>query len=128
MSRRYLLKDEIEGVLRRGKAVECFLGPHTFDGQRGVQYLVLRQRGAAVEAELFRSKDSGGAGLYDIYEFAPLNPRVADGDPDQLEKFGTIDQCLRWMAEQWPGSTARLVNQGVLESEYADYLAEVGRG
>jgi hypothetical protein len=123
MGRRYLLRDEAEATLRRGKTVECFLGACDREGRRGVRYLILGMAGEAVEMSLYESEDVGRQDFIDVYEFGPLDPKVVSGDPDQIEKFASFEECIADMTYRWPGSVSRLVNEGVVQEEYRDFIA-----
>ena len=123
MTRRYLLKDEVAAAFRRGKAVECFLGPCGRAGKPGVRYIAISGNGATVVARLFESQDLGGPEFLDLYEFGPIDPALEHGEPDESVSFPSLDECLTFMDERWAGSSERLVNEGVLQDEYADFVA-----
>lgn len=123
MARRYLLRNEVEGALRRGKTVECFLGGFEDAGRPGMRHISLDMDGAAVIARLYESADLGDPALLDIYEFGPLSPSLDLGEADQKLVFLSLDSCLDYMEQSWPGSSSRLVNEGVLQDEYADFVA-----
>lgn len=122
MGRRYLLRDEIEGVLRRGRTVECFLGACERDGKPGVRHVVLSMLDRAVAVRVYDSADRGSPEFLDIDEFGPLDPEVEHGDPDQVIEFASLEECLASMSQRWPGSSGRIVNEGVVQDEYADYV------
>lgn len=123
MTRRYLLKDEAAAALRRGKTVECFLGRCERAGMRGVGHLSIDMTDEMVVARLFETEDIGSPAFLDLYEFGALNRALEHGEPDQSVSFTSLDECLTFMDVRWPGSSERLVNEGVLQDEYADFVA-----
>jgi len=123
MGRRYLLKDEAEAALRRGKAVECFLGPCEREGQLGIRHIALSLVDGAFVASLYETADFGSASFLDLYAFGPLDPNLEQGDADSVLSFAALDDFLAFIGQEWPGSDLRLTNEGVLQDEYADYVA-----
>jgi hypothetical protein len=79
--------------------------------------------GGAIHARLYETADRGSSSYLDLYEFGPLDPEVEYGDADRVEVFGSFGDCLSWMSSRWPGSEGRFVNEGVLQDEYADFVA-----
>lgn len=124
MTRRYLLRHEVDAALRRGKSVECFLGSCESVGKLGVRHLSIDVADGAVIARLFETQDLGSPDFLDLYEFGPINGALEQGDADKVVSFPSLDDCLAFMEQRWHGSSGRLVNEGVLESEYADFVAE----
>jgi len=123
MGRRYLLREEAEASLRRHRSVECFLGDCAREGRPGIRHLSLILENGAIVMRLYETADLGRPDFLDISEFGPLDPDLADGDADEVEKFVTFDDCLQTMRQRWPGSDRRLVNEGIVQDEYADYIA-----
>jgi hypothetical protein len=125
MSRRYLMALEAASALERGKAVDAFLGPCEREGKHGIRWLQFRKSRGGVELHVFESADSKSHEFTDVYEFAPLDPSLYDGDASQVEQFLSFDQCLAAVEAQWPGVSKRLVNEFVIQEEYADFLRNV---
>jgi hypothetical protein len=123
MTRRYLLRSEVAAALRRGKVVECFLGRCERDGRIGVRHLALSSTDDVIVAQLFETADLGGPTFLDLYEFGPLNRALEHGEPDQSVSFSSLDECLAFIDKRWPASSDRLVNERVLQDEYADFVA-----
>lgn len=123
MNRRYLYKDEVAAALRRGKTVECFLGRCERAGTLGVGHISIDITDDMIVARLFETEDMGSPAFLDIYEFGALNRALQQGEPDLIVSFTSLDECLTFMEARWPGSSERLVNEGVLQDEYADFLA-----
>ena len=77
----------------------------------------------AFVACLYETADLGDASFLDLYVFGPLDPNLEQGDADSVLTFATFDEFLAFIGQEWPGSDALLTNEGVLQDEYADYLA-----
>jgi hypothetical protein len=123
MGRRYLSRLQVESALRRGKTVECFLGPCTRGGVAGIRHASVASIDGKVELHLFESADRGSVTHLDLYEFGPLDASLALGEADQVDAFESLDECLHAMEARWPGSAGRLLNEGMLQDEYRDYIA-----
>lgn len=122
MGRRYLSRNEVESALRRGKTVECFLGPCARGGVAGIRHASVALINGRVELSLFETADRGSAEFLDLYEFGSLDVSLALGDADEVNVFETLEECLVAMETRWLGSATRLVNQGILQDEYRDYI------
>ncbi|WP_156402186.1 hypothetical protein [Caulobacter sp. Root1472] len=123
MSRRYLIRDEVDGALRRGRTVECFLGGFQRDGLNGIRRIALSLVDGTVILNLYESRDFGGIVFLDLYVFGPFDANLELDEPDEAMSFIELEDCLGAMEQRWPGSSGRLVNEGVLQDEYADYVA-----
>lgn len=123
MGRRYLTSEEVEVALRRGKSVECFIGPFLANGRKGVRHLSLSATRTGIEMRVFETADIGSADYLDLYRFGPVSPDVEFGDADLEVTFANLAECLSYLEKGWPGCTHTLVNQGMVQEEYADYLA-----
>ncbi len=89
-----------------------------------MRHLAITSTDAVLVARVFETEDLGGPAFLDLYEFGPLNRSLEHGEPDQSASFASLDECLRFMDERWPSSSERLVNQGMLQDEYADFVAD----
>lgn len=127
MSRRYLSQSEVEGALKRGKSVECFLGYCSRDDRDGIRWLSLRYDGGSIKLFLFESADLGGEEFLDIYSFGPLNEDLELEDCDMEIEFENVSKLYSWLNENYPGSVKKLVNQFVIQDEYLNYI-QIGRG
>ena len=124
MARRYLQVDEVSSALRRGRAVECFLGPCGTGDDRGIRWLSLRETpGGEICACVFESRDEGSPEFLDLYEFSPLRGELELGEPQERMMFPDLSKCLAAISERWPEATDRMVNQDVVQDEYADFIA-----
>ena len=123
MPRRYLLTDEVAAALRRGKAVECFVGPCDNSSGLGIRWISLRVKHGEVCASVFESRDEGSSNFVDIYEFGPLNAEREHGEPEERIMFSDLSECLAAIAKKWPEVSSRLVNEGVVQDEYKDFIA-----
>ena len=127
MSRRYLSPSEAAGALRRGKSVECFLGKCARDGQSGIRWLSISREQESQVIRLYETADLGDSNFVDVYEFGPLNGELEPGEADEQICTPDMDACWDLLEQRFPGSTKRLVNEGVIQDEYADFVA-TGRG
>ena len=123
MGRRYLLRDEAQAALARGRTVECFLGACERRGKPGIRRVALSLEGGVVVERLYETADLGGPEFLDLYGFGPLDPDLGQDEADEVATYANLDDCLASMSQRWPGSDERLTNEGVVQDEYADYLA-----
>ncbi|WP_342077127.1 hypothetical protein [Yoonia sp. SS1-5] len=123
MGRRYLTSNEVEAALGRGKTIECFIGPFSSSGRTGVRHLALKATGKRIELKVFETADLGSPDFLDLGEFGSVNPDVEFGDADVVMKFDDLAACFSYLEERWHGCTQALVNEGIVQDEYADYLA-----
>jgi hypothetical protein len=123
MTRRYLLRHEVEMALNRGKTVECFLGPCGSAKKPGVRRLSIDLVEGAVVARLFETQDVGNPAFLDLYEFGPLNEALGQDDADEVVSIPSLEECFAIIEKRWPGSSGRLVNERILQNEYADFVA-----
>ena len=122
MPRRYLTQAEAVSALRRGRAVEAFVGGCSRDDAPGVRWLQIHERAASIELRVYESADIGSEDLLDLYEFGPLDPALEQDAPSELHSFHTFEECVRMIKGRWPGVALKLVNEGIVQDEYADYL------
>jgi hypothetical protein len=92
-------------------------------GEQGVRWLSLIQRGHGVRVAVFETADQGSPTFLDLYEFAPLDPALALGEATKELTFDDLSSCLVALAASFPGIPLRFVNEGVIQDEYADFLA-----
>jgi hypothetical protein len=120
MARRYLLAEEAQSAIKRGRAVECFIGACRRDDRDGIQWFSIRasedQRAFVLRG--YETADLGNTEYLDLYEFGPLNPDLEIDEPDERIVFEDFNQLLRALDARFPGSSAKLVNEGVVQDEY----------
>lgn len=121
MGSRYLTFDEAWSALKRGKTVECLLGSCERYGARGIRHASITL--VEVQLRVFDTADKEHAAFLDLYEFGPLDPSLSPGDADEVSAFPTLEACVAVMQARWPERGTRLVNEGVLQDEYGDYIA-----
>ncbi len=109
-------------ALRSGRAVEAFLGGCSRAGAPGVRWLQIRERPTAFDLHVYESADLGSGDFLDLYEFGPLDPSLEQDQASEFHSFLTFGECVRMMEERWPGAALKLVNEGIVQDEYADYL------
>jgi hypothetical protein len=71
----------------------------------------------------YETADIGNEEFLDLYEFGPLNPDLDLDDPEEERVFGDFSTFISELESSFPGSTLKLVNEGVIQDEYLDYLA-----
>ena len=118
---RYLAEPFMTTSLNRGKSVECFLG----GGRRGdtptIRWVSLRQDGDQIEATLWEAEDVGNAEYLDIYSF----PTVGEEPDEPIARatFAELHNAVTHACKVWDADPKRFVNEGIVQDEYADYLA-----
>ena len=118
MSRRYLTRSEAKSALRRQKNVEAFLGGFTEGEELAIRRLLISGNGEEVSAEIWESPDIGSEDYADVYSFGTLDHDV---EAAVLYPTQTFESFLEIIDEQYPGTSARLVNEGVVQDEYLDF-------
>jgi hypothetical protein len=119
---RHLIESFAIGALRRGAAIEQFLGPVDRFGMAGVRWVTIFPHGDRFHVHLIEVQDVGHEDFFDIGEFPPLDP---DDDHQGVRQIGVVDDALTAMrlAESLADAAmARWVNVGMVDAEYADYL------
>jgi len=104
--------------LARGKHVEAFLGGFDADGIAAVRWLDLSGDGRQVYGEVWEFPDYGSEHYVDVYGFGSLG---GNDKPAVIYRWDSLEEALSVIDRQFPGATARLVNQGVVQEEYLDY-------
>lgn len=123
MPRRYLSLSEAESALNRGKSLECFLGACTRNAKTGVRWLSVVRQGEEMRLSVFESADLGHAEFLDLYEFGPLDPEREQDEPDQVLVCKNFEALVAQVEALFPGSSAGFVHEGIVQDEYADFLA-----
>lgn len=119
MTRRYLTHAEAGEALRRGRSVEAFLGGFRHESGPAIRWVWLKREGERIRGEVRESPDPGSIDHLDLYGFGSLD---GDDEPAFVYSFASFDEGLRELERQFPGVSARLVNEGVVQDEYRDYL------
>lgn len=115
---RYLLTTDVLGSLRRGKAVEQFLGQSVAD-PGFLRYLELRPSDGIIEVWVYDVEDVGSEDYLDLYDFPWLEPEGPDGP---MGSFEEPQAAIAHASAQLAADPARWVNAGVAQSEYLDYI------
>ncbi|MCU8058858.1 hypothetical protein L5L78_22215, partial [Shewanella sp. SM34] len=119
--RRYLNLQEAESALKRGKAVECFLGGCERDGRAGIQWLSVRVSKSEIDVSVYETADLGDESFLDIYEFGPLDPDLEDAN--EVKSYTSFGQAIEFIEQRFAGSSERLLNEFMIQDEYADYIS-----
>ncbi|UBX47484.1 hypothetical protein LDO51_09745 [Providencia alcalifaciens] len=123
MSRRYLNLQEAELALKRGKAVECFLGGCERDSRAGIQWLSIRGSKSEIDVSIYETADLGDESFLDIYEFGPLDPDLELEDANEVKSLTSFGQAIEFIEQRFAGSSERLVNELMIQDEYAEYIS-----
>lgn len=102
--------------------VEAFLGPCFLAGAPGVRWLRITERSTGFDLRVYESTDVGSKDFLDVYEFGPLDPALDQDEATEMHGFFTFGECVRMVKDRWPGAALKLVNEGVVQDEYAEYL------
>ncbi len=121
MARRYLTKTEISSAVRRGKQVDAFLGAGECGDVPTIRYLTAQGTSGRIYAELWEVEDPRDPEFLDVYNFCPPN---GDDAPDRIFVFESVLDALVELDKIFPWVSLRFVNQGVIDDEYAEYLAK----
>ena len=113
---RHLPTSDIASVLRRGKSVEQFLGKE--QAQRTLRWVELRPSNETVEVWVFVVEDVGSSNHLDVYSF----PEVGASFEEPVATV-PLTQAIEWCTQNLNASPTRWVNQGVVQSEYAETFA-----
>lgn len=116
MSRRYLSAQEAETTLRRGKAVEIFLGGCEVQNKKCIRWASFNLSGSLVIGSLWEALDQGTEDYLDIYTFdSPTG--------DYNEAVRTVEaENVELAAKELGLNELKFVNQGVVQDEYLSYL------
>jgi len=92
---------------------------------QGIRWLAisLSQDKNQVFLRRYDTADLGTPEYLDLYEFGPLDPNLAQEDADEFFEFNDFSELWSAMEHRFPGSTALLLNQGVIQDEYKSYKA-----
>ena len=115
--RRYIDRSEAASALRRGRSIEYIAG--FFDHAEGpaVRYIIISPDADIFVVRLYESLESDQS---DFYSFPEADPSLEQGEPQQALELATFEEVLTWLEMQYPGSSQKLLNQGVAEAEYWD--------
>ena len=123
MNRRYLNLQEAESALKRGKAVECFVGGCEHNGRAGINWLSIRSSGSGVDVSVYETADLGDESFLDIYEFGPLDPDLELEDANEVISFTSFSEVIKFIEQRFAGSSERLVNELMIQDEYTEYIS-----
>jgi len=117
MSRRYLSLDEAKFAIKNGKEVEVFLGGFVKAEQKCIRWASFGLRDDEFVGKLWESIDEGADDFLDVYSFSS-----ASGEFDKPVNE-TSSTELEIVVQKLGCSSKNLVNSGVVQDEYADYLS-----
>ena len=123
MPRRYLTLSEAESTLNRGNSIECFLGYCERDTQPGINWLSISSSDEKIYLKIYETADLGNKNFLDLYGFGPLNPELELDEPDEEKVFDSFNSVIAEIEVMFPTSSARFVNQGVIQDEYSEFIS-----
>ncbi|HTJ39506.1 MAG TPA: hypothetical protein VL738_40280 [Dactylosporangium sp.] len=121
---RYLTQAFALGALRRGKAIEQFLGPVEVDGVAGVRWVAVSSSAGKYSVTVHTVQDLDDDEFLDMANFPPLDP-VDEEYAGQGRELGRHDDpgAAVELAERLTGAVPeRWVNFAVVGEEYADFV------
>ena len=117
MARRHLTITEANLAIKRNKDVEIFIDGFVFKTKKCIRWASFRMEENYVVGNIWESFDDGSEDFLDIYSFSPL---TEEWEPVQTVKGTTLIEVVIKM--ELPKD--KFVNAGVVQDEYADYLAK----
>jgi len=120
---RYLTRRFAVGALRRGAAIEQFLGGVEVAGVAAIRWVEIRPTGEGYRVSLHAAQDLDGQHA-DLANFPPLDPandecvgqgRELGRAADELEAIELAERVTDAVADRW-------VNYAVAAEEYLDYV------
>jgi hypothetical protein len=110
---RFLLIDEIENTLGRGKSVEQFLGEGSISSS--ISWVELRPIAAQIEVRFFEVEDVGDSEYIDLYSF----PDTGNSNQDPAASVDSVDEAISLAQQLFRAKPDQWVNQGVIQSIYS---------
>jgi len=110
---RYLLPDEIDSALRRGKSVEHFLGSGKTPGS--ISWVELRPTQEGLELWFFEVEDVGDSIYTDIYTF----PDTGDSSENPVAVFTSAASAVESAQQLYGVPPDQWLNQAVIHDLYA---------
>ena len=114
---RYLVADQMESALRRGKSVEQFLGGSS-DGIV-ISWIVICPKDDEFQLWHFEVCDDGHEECLDLYSFSPAS---GDWPEAPVSTHAAPDDALAAAVRAFNADPSRWVNQFMIQDEYRDYL------
>ncbi|WP_405015848.1 hypothetical protein OHV05_01130 [Kitasatospora sp. NBC_00070] len=120
---RYLTEPFALGALRRGRAIEQFLGAAGTPEKPGIRWVEIRPKASGYLVVLHTAEDVGGEHFRDLVEFPPLDSD--DGEEDFGQEIATTEDepSAMAIAEASTGAVHhRWVNAGIAQDDYLDFV------
>ena len=118
MSRRYLSLQEAKAALRRGKAVEIFLGGFQVNTEQCIRWASFIATSEGVTGHVWEAFDQGSKDYVDVYTFDSPS-----GEYDEPVK-SVVAPSLEKAANELGITEPKYVNQGIIQDEYLSYLQQ----
>lgn len=122
--RRHLTLSEAVDTLIRGRAIEQWLRVRHEDGDRIIQWVRIgRERSGEFFVGLRTVFDQGNSEFTDVHEFQSYDP---DEFYESMMLFSEAHDALAFAAEKLGAADEKYVNDGLVEAEYSDFIAQFG--
>lgn len=124
MGRRHLTEDEARLALDRGKGVQTLLSRCERFGTSGIRWASLNKHTSGVSVWIFEVQSlPKGQQFVGVDHLSPLNPEIAFGDPDVAWVSLDFEAAVAELKTRFASLPLRFVNEGMIDEEYADYVA-----
>lgn len=122
---RHLAPAFLESTLRRGAALEQFMGGSVGpQGERSLRWIELRPTGSGIEVREYQAADLGepsDAALLDLYALCDPHD-LYEVQPEPLMVAQAPAQALAYAHSALRALPSRWVNQGMSQAELLDFL------
>ena len=100
--------------------MECFLGGAVSDGASSIRWIEISLDGNTYSAKLWESLDQGSDEYLDVYSFEGANGEY--DAPAQEYSSDSFEGLILVLREEHGDVVDNLVNFGIVQEEYSDYL------
>jgi hypothetical protein len=121
MERKYLSRDEVATVLSQGKSVVSLLAVQEGEGRNAFAHCAIVQTQFGFRVTDFQTIDFGSR-PFEMSEWGPSNPNLDIAEAEWT--FESLRECFAYLEIGCPGSTTRLVGEGMLQNEFEHYRRE----
>lgn len=118
---RHLAPSALQSTLSREASIEAFLGGSHRDGRPTIRWISVCSHAGRVVVRCFEAYDPRDPGFLDVYELTGVG-ELPD-EPVEERAFSSLEEALAFVESHHGIGRDRFVNEGVVQDEYADYLA-----
>ena len=116
---RFLIRAYQESTLRRGRAIEQFIGRTAEVDPAIITLIEIRPKDGACQVWVHERWDVGDEGFVDVGEFPYTDP---DGPDAPHATFDSPAAAIEYAESVLGASGSRWTNDGLSESEYLDFV------